>query len=57
LLTLPLAVQASDPAPQAYQNMGNGVFESTFTRNVSGIQEATHEIVITSTGAHVTGWI
>jgi hypothetical protein len=61
-LSVPLAVQASpsgsgDPAPQGYQNMGNGVFESTFTRNVGGIQEATHVIVLAPTGIHISGWV
>jgi hypothetical protein len=61
-LAVPLAVQASqsgsgDPAPQGYQTVGNGVFESTFTRNVGGIQGAAHVIVVTPTGIHVSGWI
>jgi hypothetical protein len=53
----PQAARSSDPALQGYQSMGNGVFESTFTRNVGGIQGATHVIVLTPTGIRISGWI
>ncbi|HUK51019.1 MAG TPA: hypothetical protein VLV18_08270 [Terriglobales bacterium] len=64
-LALPYAVHASpssssrssDSAPQGYRDMGNGVFESTFARNVPGIQEATHLILRMAAGPATGGWI
>ncbi len=46
--------KSSDPA---YLVVGNGVLMSTFTKNVPGIQGATHVVVLTSSGVGIGGWI
>ena len=64
LATIPLAVRASSydksagkaPDP-SYLPAGNGVLESTFTRNVAGIQGATHVSVAAPGGESIGGWI
>jgi hypothetical protein len=44
-------------ADPPYEQVAAGVFESTFTANVPGIQGATHIKTLTSAGTFVGGWI